>query len=414
MNNQSTTIPQVDLLGDAFAQNKREVFRQLRQTSPVALTKMGDKPAYVLTRYHDIETALTHPDIIKDTSNIQYEQGKHTNALPWMPKVFSAMMHSMLHSDDPNHRRLRSLVHNAFTPRMVENLEGRIETLANDLIDRMLERGTVDLIEAYALPIPIQMISEMLGIPPKDRMKFRRWSELIAVNPIAVNPTPFNMVKAIPSLLSFFDYIRKLARERMLNPQEDLLTGLVQAEHEGEKLSEEELFSMVFLLMVAGHETTVGLLTNGTHALLTHPDQLADLRQNMDQLPLAIEELLRFDTPIMTGERNYARVPYIVDGITIPTGSIIFTAILSANHDEAVFTHPEELNLLRQPNKHLAFGKGIHYCLGAPLARLEAKVAFQTLLERAPKLRLAVPSHSLRYANMLIANRLTSLPVSVA
>lgn len=409
MNNQSTTIPQVDLLGNPFSQNKREVFRQLRQTSPVALTKVGDKPAYVLTRYHDIETALTHPDIIKETSNIQYEQGKHTNTLPWLPPMLSAMMHSMLHSDDPKHRRLRSLVHKAFTPRMIENLEGRIEILANDLIDRMLQQGKVDLIEAYALPIPFQMISEMLGIPPKDRMKFRRWSEITAVN-----PTPFNMVKAIPSLLSFFDYIRKLARERMLNPQEDLLTGLVQAEHEGEKLSEEELFSMVFLLMVAGHETTVGLLTNGTHALLTHPDQLADLRQNMDQLPLAIEELLRFDTPLMTGELNYARVPYIVDGITIPTGSMVFTAILSANHDEAVFTHPEELNLLRQPNKHLAFGKGIHYCLGAPLARLEAKVAFHTLLERAPKLRLAVPNHSLRYANALIVNRLTSLPVSVA
>jgi len=277
------------------------------------------------------------------------------------------------------------------------------------LMDDMLKEGTVDLLEAYALPIPIQMISEMLGIPPQDRLKFRRWSEAILVN-----PTPLRMMMGVPAMLEMFKYIRKLGNERMQNPQDDLLTGLVQAEHEGERLSEEELFAMVFLLMAAGHETTVGLITNGTHALLTHPDQLDQLRHHPDQLPTAIEELLRFDTPLMTGELNYARVPYSVEDVTIPTGSMIFTAILSANHDESVFSHPEQLDLTRQPNKHLAFGKGIHYCLGAPLARMEAKVAFATLLERAPNLRLAVPSASLRYAKLPIVNRLTRLPVSVS
>ncbi len=402
-------IPQVDLLGDHFAQNKREVFRQLRETSPVALTSMRKQPVYVLTRYHDIEAALTSADIIKDPDNIQYDDDKKHNPMSWLPPLFSAMMHSMLHSDDPNHRRLRTLVHKAFTPRMIETLEGRIETLAHRLLDDMLKEGTVDLLEAYALPIPIQMISEMLGIPPQDRLKFCKWSEAILVN-----PTPLRMMMGVPAMLEMFKYIRKLGNERMQNPQDDLLTSLVQAEHEGERLSEEELFAMVFLLMAAGHETTVGLITNGTHALLTHPDQLGQLRHHPDQLPTAIEELLRFDTPLMTGELNYARVPYSVEDVTIPTGSMIFTAILSANHDESVFSHPEQLDLTRQPNKHLAFGKGIHYCLGAPLARMEAKVAFATLLERAPNLRLAVPSASLRYAKLPIVNRLTRLPVSVS
>ncbi|MFZ4827365.1 MAG: cytochrome P450 family protein [Phototrophicaceae bacterium] len=408
-NNVVHAIPQVDLLGDHFAQNKREVFRQLRETSPVALTSMRKQPVYILTRYHDIETALTSPDIIKDPNNIQYEDDKKHNPMSWLPPIFSAMMHSMLHSDDPNHRRLRTLVHKAFTPRMIETLEGRIETLAHRLLDDMLKQGTVDLLEAYALPIPFEMISEMLGIPSQDRPRFRKWSEAILVN-----PDPLSMMKSIPSMMACFNYIGKLANERRKNPQDDLLTGLVQAEHEGESLSEQELFAMVFLLMAAGHETTVGLITNGAHALLTNPEQLDHLRQHPDQLPTAIEELLRFDTPLMTGELNYARVPYAIEGTTIPTGSMIFTAILSANHDESVFTHPEQLDLTRQPNKHLAFGKGIHYCLGAPLARMEARVAFATLLERAPKLRLAVPSASLRYANLLIVNRLTNLPVSVS
>ena len=402
-------IPQVDLLGDHFAQNKREVFRQLRETSPVALTSMRKQPVYVLTRYHDIEAALTSADIIKDPDNIQYDDDKKHNPMSWLPPLFSAMMHSMLHSDDPNHRRLRTLVHKAFTPRMIETLEGRIETLAHRLLDDMLKQGTVDLLEAYALPIPFEMISEMLGIPSQDRPRFRKWSEAVLVN-----PDPLSMMKSIPSMMACFNYIGKLANERRKNPQDDLLTGLVQAEHEGESLSEQELFAMVFLLMAAGHETTVGLITNGVHALLTHPDQLDHLRHHPDQLPTAIEELLRFDTPLMTGELNYARVPYAIEGMTIPTGSMIFTAILSANHDESVFTHPEQLDLTRQPNKHLAFGKGIHYCLGAPLARMEAKVAFATLLERAPKLRLAVPSASLRYAKLPIVNRLTRLPVSVS
>ena len=404
------SIPQFDLLGDHFAQNKPEVFRQLREISPVAQARMSNRTVYVLTRYHDIETALTSLDIIKDTNNIESENGKKQSAMSWLPApIFSAVTHSMLHSDDPNHRRLRTLVHKAFTPRMIETLEGRIETLAHQLMDDMLKEGTVDLLEAYALPIPIQMISEMLGIPPQDRLKFRKWSEAILVN-----PTPLRMMMGVPAMLEMFKYIRKLGNERMQNPQDDLLTSLVQAEHEGERLSEEELFAMVFLLMAAGHETTVGLITNGTHALLTHPDQLGQLRHHPDQLPTAIEELLRFDTPLMTGELNYARVPYSVEDVTIPTGSMIFTAILSANHDESVFSHPEQLDLTRQPNKHLAFGKGIHYCLGAPLARMEAKVAFATLLERAPNLRLAVPSASLRYAKLPIVNRLTRLPVSVS
>ena len=210
------------------------------------------------------------------------------------------------------------------------------------------------------------------------------------------------------------NYIRALADLRRRDPRDDLLTGLVQAEDEGERLSEEELLAMVFLLLVAGHETTVNLLATGTLALLNHPDQFELLRKNPDIIDTAVEELLRYDGPLQTTELSFARETLNLHGVTIPKGRVVVPALLSANRDETVFDNPDQLDLQRDPNRHLAFGLGIHYCLGAPLARLEARIAFNSLLERFPNLRLAVPAPQVKFQNVLILRRLSALPLQVS
>ncbi|MCB0107708.1 MAG: cytochrome P450, partial [Caldilineaceae bacterium] len=323
-----------------------------------------------------------------------------------MPKAFEPLLHNMLNMDDPDHRRLRNLVHKAFTPRMIMGLAERIETIANELLDAAIAQERVDLIKAFAIPLPVTVIAELIGIPAADRMYFRRLTERIIVS-----PTPLNMIGAIPAVWQFLRYIRGLADQRRADPQEDLLTALIQAEDAGEQLTEDELLGMVFLLLVAGHETTVNLIGNGTLALLNNPDQLELLRNNPDLAESAVEELLRYDSPVMTAEMGFAREEMTLHGVTIPKGATVLPALLSANRDETVFANADQLDLTRSPNRHLAFGQGIHYCLGSPLARLEGKIAFNTLLARAPALRLAVEPAQIKYRNVMILHGLTALPV---
>lgn len=254
----------------------------------------------------------------------------------------------------------------------------------------------------------INVITEVIGIPPADRTQFRAWSQRILVN-----PTPLNMLLAIPAIRALLAYIRRQAAARRREPRDDLLTGLVQAEEDGDRLTEDELLGMVFLLLVAGHETTVGLLTNGTYALLRHPEQLARLRAEPELMETAVEELLRYDGPLQTTELAFARAPFTLHDVAIPQGAIVLPAILSANRDAAAFERPDELDITRQPNRHLAFGGGIHYCLGAPLARLEARIGLCALLERSPGLRLAASPEALHYQNLMIIHRWQTLPVQM-
>ncbi|MCB0184677.1 MAG: cytochrome P450, partial [Caldilineaceae bacterium] len=254
--------------------------------------------------------------------------------------------------------------------------------------------------------LPVTVIAELIGIPAADRMYFRRLTERIIVS-----PTPLNMIGAIPAVWQFLRYIRGLADQRRADPQEDLLTALIQAEDAGEQLTEDELLGMVFLLLVAGHETTVNLIGNGTLALLNNPAQLELLRNNPDLAESAVEELLRYDSPVMTAEMGFAREEMTLHGVTIPKGATVLPALLSANRDETVFANADQLDLTRSPNRHLAFGQGIHYCLGSPLARLEGKIAFNALLARAPALRLAVEPAQIKYRNVMILHGLTALPV---
>lgn len=390
-----------------FAQNVHSYFAWMRAEAPVYEARVTRwKKVYVLTRYNDVDAAMRDPRLAKNPNNARTKSGRSGNI--WMPKTFRPLMHNMLNSDEPEHRRLRNLVHKAFTPRMIMQLAPRIEAIANRLLDAALQKPDVELIRDFALPLPITVIAEMIGIPQADREQFRLWTQRILVN-----PTPFNLARAVPAVSKMLTYFRKLAAERRVMPQDDLLTALAQAEEAGDRLTEDELLGMLFLLLVAGHETTVNLIANGTLALLTHPDQLALLRERPFLMETAVEELLRFDGPLETSEMYFAREPYTLHGVDIPQGAIVLPAILSANRDETIFANADKVDITRQPNKHLAFGQGIHYCLGAPLARLEGKIAFCTLLERSPNLRLTVDPASLTYHNMMVVHRLNALPVAL-
>ena len=313
----------------------------------------------------------------------------------------------MLDLDAPDHTRLRTLVHKAFTPRLVEQLRGRIQALADDLLDAAQRKGSLELVSDYALPVPLTIIAELLGVPTDDRHKFRRWSNrLVSVS------SSRDLLWAIPYGWAFMRYLRQLFERRRADPRDDLVTALVRAEEAGDTLSEDELLAMVFLLLVAGHETTVNLIASGTLALLQHPDQMARLRDDPSLIKSAVEELLRYTSPVEMATERFAREDVTIAGTTIPRGEVVLAVIGSANRDERQFENPDILDLTRDPNRHLAFGQGGHYCLGAPLARLEGQIAITTLLHRMPRLRLAAAPESLRWRRGLFLRGLEKLPLA--
>ena len=249
----------------------------------------------------------------------------------------------------------------------------------------------MDLIRDYALPLPTTIIAEMLGVPVRDRHKFHRWSNAL----VSASGSTWGMLMMVPPMWAFLRYIRKLVKIRQADPRDDLISALVHAREAGDRLSEDELLAMIFLLLVAGHETTLNLIGNGVLALLEHPAELDRLRENPDLIKPAVEELLRYDSPVQMSNERYAREEVTIAGVTIAPGETVHAMLGSANRDERQFDHPDVLDITREPNRHLSFGQGVHYCVGAPLARLEGQIAINTLLRRFPDLRLAVPPQAL-------------------
>ena len=264
------------------------------------------------------------------------------------------------------------------------------------------------LIDAYAFPLPIMVITEMLGIPYADRDTFRRWSNTL------VQGESFMQASAEEEVIAeeFVTYLRKLIAERRARAQDDLVSGLVQAEDRGDALSEDELIAMIFLLLVAGHETTVNLIGNGVLALLQHPDQLALLKRDPTLIISAVEEFLRYESPVETSTLRFAREDVVIGDQVIPRGEMVLVVLGSANRDEAQFTQPDDLDITRERNRHLAFGHGIHYCLGAPLARIEGQIAINTLLRRMPDLRLTVAPEQLVWRPGILIRGPVALPVA--
>jgi cytochrome P450 PksS len=289
---------------------------------------------------------------------------------------------------------------------MVEQMRSRVEALADELLDRVARRGEMDLIRDYALPLPMTIITEILGVPARDCDKFHRWSKVI----VSINSLSGGL-RAIPTVWMFNRYLRGFFNRRRDDPSDDLTSALIQAEESGDKLSEDELLAMVFLLLIAGHETTVNLIGNGALALLENPDQMEKLRGDRSLIKSAVEELLRYTSPVFMSTERFAREDVSIQGETIRRGEMALGVIGSANRDEAAFDSPDRLDLARENNRHLSFGQGIHFCLGAPLARLEAQIAIDTLLRRMTNLRLKVSRDSLVWRPSLMLRGLDALPV---
>jgi cytochrome P450 len=314
----------------------------------------------------------------------------------------------MLTRDPPDHTRLRRLVNKAFTPRRTDALRPRIADITAALLDAMEDAGPdVDLLESLAFPLPVTVICEMLGIPPDDRENFREWTQILIGTP-GVAEDVFTAAST-----AMFEYILRLLAGKRAAPADDLLSALIQARDEDDRLDESELLSNVFLLLVAGHDTTVNLIGTGTLALLTHPAELARLRDDPALLPQAVEELLRFASPVNHATYRFASQDVPIGGTVIPRGDLVLIALSSANHDPGQFPQPDTLDLSRDPSGHVAFGHGIHYCVGAPLARIEGQIAFGALLERFPGIELAVPPESLRFRPGTLIRGLESLPVNL-
>ena len=362
----------------------------------------GDRGAWVVTRMEEaVQVLLDSARFTVDPRSIAGDHPFGRGAGGDGP-----FTQSMLTVDEPDHRRLRGLVSRAFTPRYMEDLRPRVQEIADELLDRVEGRGGMDVVEDYAYPLPINVISEMLGVPREDRARVRVWSAALASGLGRPDEGVADHVRA------FMEYAARLVAEKRRHPAGDLISKLVAIEEEGDRLSEAELISMITLLIFAGHETTSNLIGTGTLVLLDHPEQLARLRADLGLVPAAVEELLRFSGPATTTGPRFATEGVEIAGQRIGKGDLVVVALVSANHDESLFTDPDELDLARALSRNLAFGHGIHVCLGAPLARLEGDVAFTTLLRRLPNLRLAVPREDVTWQVTLNTRGLSALPVA--
>lgn len=401
-----SSTPLLDVSAPQFKADPFPTLARLRSEQPVLESALPDKtPLWLVLRYDDVQMMLKDERFSKDRYKALTPE--QLRKYPWIPPMFRTLEHNMLDQDPPDHTRLRALVHRAFTPRIVEQMRERVQQLADELLDDAAPHGKMDLIRDFALPIPMTIISEILGVPEKDRENFRRWSQtLISVSSFTA------LWKLIPTAWLLIRYLKGFFRERRAAPRDDLASALVQAEEAGDKLNEDELIAMVFLLLLAGHETTVNLIGNGTLALLQNPDQLERLRHDPSLMPSAVEELMRYTSPVFLATERYTREDVTLRGVTIPRGTLTFGVIASANRDESVFPDPDRLDVGREPNRHLGFGHGIHYCIGAPLARLEVQIALTTLLERLPTLRLIGSADALRWQGGLVLRGLKSLPVA--
>jgi cytochrome P450 len=379
-------------------------YTDLRREAPVHWSPAG---FWVFARYRDgtaILTdrsfAMTEPRDWGNANTFEYESAA-------FERVIASLERMMLFKNPPDHTRLRGLVSKAFTARAVEGLRGRVREIVEEQLSAVRESGRMDLIADLAYPLPAMVIAEMLGVPAKDRSRFRSWSRDLAptIDPMIL---PDQLERAAVAVAQFSDYLAHLVTARRAEPRADLLSAMIAAEEQGDKLSLDELVANAMLLLNAGHETTTNLIGNGTLALLRNPGELARLRSDPALLPSAVEELLRYDSPVqMTGRT--ARTERKIGGATIEPGQQVVVLIGSANHDPERFAEPDRLDVRRGDDDHLSFGGGSHYCLGASLARLEGQIAIGAIVSELPKLRLATAEPEWR--ETLTLRGLKSLPV---
>ncbi|MEV7617169.1 cytochrome P450 [Streptomyces sp. NPDC089799] len=380
MSERPVLLPYAD---PAFVADPFPLYRQLREDGPVRRAVIaGGLEAWLVTRYDDALEALSDTRLSSDVRD-----ATDTRLLRQLPETErESILSNMLRSDPPDHTRLRRLVSKAFTARRVAAMRPRIQALTDRLLDGIVRDGRADLVADFALPLPVTVISELLGVPVDDRLDFQRWTDRM----ITRGEAPVDPEVVDEAWQHMRAYITGLIRDKRSAPGDDLLSALITARDEEQQLTEDELIAMVFLLLAAGYITTVNLIGGGIATLLAHPDQLDRLREDPELLPGAIEELLRHDGPVSPGIARFAREDVEIAGVTVPRGATVLIASAIADRDPARFPDPDRLDITRQDNAHLAFGHGIHYCLGAPLARLEGRIAIGTALRRLPGLALAV------------------------
>lgn len=386
--------------------NPYPMYRELREQDPVHRSELLD--AWVLTRYEDIVAVLKHPRFSADRRKARNRLVQAALQSQSEMGPFSQAQ-TMLSSDPPEHTRLRNLASKAFTFKAVEALRPRIQQIVDDLLDQVEAKGSLDVIWDLGYPLPVIVIAEMLGVPAEQRDTFKRWSDDIVANLGPMNAQD-TQDRGLKSAIEMADYFRGIIAERRRTPKDDLLSALVAAEERGDALSEEEIIATCVLLLAAGNETTTNLIGNGTLALLRNPDQLELLRAHPELTESAVEEFLRYDGPVQ-GTARVAMARIEIGGQTIDEGQLAFCMLAAANRDPAQFANPESLDITRAENRHIAFGFGIHFCLGAPLARAEAQIAFPALLRRFPHLSLAAKTE---WGGSFILRGLKSLPVAIS
>ncbi len=400
----------IDIASPAMQRDPYPTYAEMRRQPTIVNVNhvFSGKDVPFITRYADAVMVLKDPRFINDERRLP---GWEDWTKKWyIPSVLKVFVDTMALADEPDHTRLRGLVHKAFTPAMIQQLAGNIEQWASDLLDAAAKKsGVIDFVQDFAIPVPLNVIADMMGVSHKDRARFRRY-----MSDTIIDVTPGDKLGMIPKLINAFGLnglLKNLIADRRKNPQADLTTALVQAEQDGDRLSEAELIAMLFLMLFAGHETTSSLLSVGTLALLQQPDQLEMLKAKPELMDSAIEELLRYTNPTQHIATRYALEDVQIGETVIKQYQPVMICIAAANRDETVFENADRLDITRAPNKHIAFGLGIHYCLGAPLARLEAKIAFSVLLRRFPNLQIAAPVDSLRWRGAPSLRGLVSLPV---
>jgi cytochrome P450 len=385
-----------DLTRPHFKANPYPFYARLRAEAPVCPTRFLGAQAWLITRYEDVLMLLKDERVLKDWPAVTR----------WVHRLSGPITNHILNKDTPDHTRLRKLVQKTFTPALIRGWRSRIQEVCDGLLNKLKRNGHMDLMCDYALPVPLTIMAELLGVPESERGRFHRRSRSSLSH-----STIIGALGAAPDQRLLTHQIRKLVTHRRQDPGEDLITALAQAEEDGDKLSEHELVGTIFLLIIAGYESTVNLIGAGALTLLQNPQEREKFLEDPAVADSAIEELLRYTSPLDVATQRFAGEDMTINTVKVTKGDALFAVLGSANRDETEFSEPDTLDLGRSPNRHLAFGQGAHFCLGATLARLEGQIALTTLFRCFPNLRLAQSTESLRWRKSLIIRGLESLQV---
>ncbi|MBP2369378.1 cytochrome P450 family protein [Pseudonocardia parietis] len=392
----TTGTEQHELFSGAFWTDPHPAYAALRAEDPVRELALPDGPAWLLTRYSDVREAFVDPRLSKDWRYTLPEEKRGEHAAAPTPM--------MLLMDPPDHTRLRKLVSRSFTVRRMNELQPRVEEITQELLDQLPDDRPVDLMREYAFLVPVLVICELLGVPAEDRDQFSAWSSVM------VDDSPGE--EKFAAMGSLHGYLSELLERKRTEPDDALLSSLLAvSDEDGDRLSGEELVAMAMLLLIAGHETTVNLIGNGVLALLTHPEQRTLLQDDPSLLNSAVEEFLRYESPVSNTPLRFATEEVTYSGVTIPAGATVMLGLAAANRDPEWAERPDELDITRDASSGVFFGHGIHFCLGAQLARTEGRVAIGKLIEQRPDLELAVDPAELTYRESTLIRGLTSMPV---